>query len=279
MDKKVTVRTLREMKSRGEKIVMLTAYDAVTARWAESAGCQMLLVGDSMANTVLGYENTIPLTLDESIFHTAAVRRGAKLAFVVGDMPFMTYQLSVDEAVRNAGRYLKECGADAVKLEGGLTMLPVIKRLVEVGIPVVGHIGLLPQSVLRDGGYRIHGRAEAEAASLMADAKALDEAGVCALVLEGIPRELSEQITAAVSTPTIGIGAGAACDGQVQVIADLLGMGDGNYFVPRHAKKFAQINDIATAAIAEYVRDVQAGVFPAEGNSVGMQPVQRKAQP
>lgn len=279
MDTKVTVRTLREMKARGEKIVMLTAYDAMTAGWAEQGGCHMILVGDSMANTVLGYTTTIPLTLDESIFHTSAVRRGAKNAFVVGDMPFMSYQLSVNEAVANAGRYLKECGADAVKLEGGRTMLPVISRMVEVGIPVVGHIGLLPQSVLKDGGYRIHGRADEEAQSLMADAKALEAAGVCALVLEGIPRELSEKITAELAIPTIGIGAGLHCDGQVQVIADLLGMGTGNYFVPRHAKRYATLGDVATQAIAQYVADVQQGAFPAEANSVGMTPKKRPTPP
>ncbi len=266
MDKKVTVRTLRDMKARGEKIVMLTAYDAVTASWAQSAGCPSILVGDSMAGTVLGYPNTIPLTLEESLTHTAAARRGANLSFLIGDMPFMTYQLSVDEAVRNAGRYLKEAGADAVKLEGGITMLPVIKRMVEVGIPVVGHIGLLPQSVLRDGGYRLHGKAEAEAKAIMADAKALDEAGVCMLVLECVPQELSAEITAAVSTPTIGIGAGAGCDGQVQVIADLLGLNSGGY-IPKHAKSYANVGDLAVEAIKSYVNDVQDGAFPAAANS------------
>lgn len=263
---KTTVRTLRAMKARGEKIVMLTAYDAATARWAQQGGCHMILAGDSMANTVLGYANTIPLTLEESLFHTAAVRRGANEAFVVGDMPFMSYQTGVDTAVANAGRYLKECGCDAVKLEGGATMLPVIRRMIEVGIPVVGHIGLLPQSVLRDGGYRVHGRQEAEIASLMADARALDEAGVCALVLECIPREVAAQITAAVSAPTIGIGAGAGCDGQVQVVADLLGYG-GDGYLPKHARRFADFNSAAVNAVAEYVRAVQAAEFPAECNS------------
>ncbi len=174
MNQKVTVRTLHDLKARGEKILMLTAYDACTAAWAEAAGVPTILVGDSMGNTVLGYPNTLPVTLEESLAHTAAVRRGAPNAFVVGDMPFLSYQISVEEAVRNAGRYLKECGADAVKLEGGRAMLPVIERLVTVGIPVVGHIGLLPQSVLKDGGYRLHGKADDEAQAIRADARALD---------------------------------------------------------------------------------------------------------
>lgn len=268
---KITVKTLRSLKDRGEKIVMITAYDAVTARWAQEAGCHMILVGDSMANTVLGYANTIPLPLEESLHHTAAVRRGSNECFVVGDMPFMSYQVGVDNAVANAGRYLKECGCDAVKLEGGVTMLPVIRRMVEVGIPVVGHIGLLPQSVLRDGGYRVHGRQEAEIAALMADAKALDEAGVCALVLECIPQEVAARITAAISAPTIGIGAGAGCSGQVQVLADLLGMG-GDGYLPKHARRFADFNRAAIDAIKSYVQAVQQGDFPASENSTSLTP-------
>ncbi len=267
MNTKTTVRTLQAKKARGEKIVMLTAYDAVTARWAAEAGCDMLLVGDSMANTVLGYPTTIPLTLEESIFHTSAVRRGAPDAFVVGDMTFMSYQLDVNDAVRNAGRYLKECGADAVKLEGGREMLPVIRRMVEVGIPVVGHIGLLPQSINKDGGYRIHGRGEEEARRLTEDARALDEAGVCSFCMEGIPRELAAAITASVGVPTIGIGAGGGCDGQVQVIADLLGLAPEGGFLPRHAKNYARLNEIAVAAIRQYADEVRQGVFPSEANS------------
>lgn len=265
MDKKVTIRTLHGMKKKGEKIVMLTSYDAATARWAETAGCHMILVGDSMGNTVLGYKNTLPVTLEESLSHTAAVCRGAGLAFVVGDMPFLSYQISVEDAVRNAGRYLKEAGADAVKLEGGHTMLPVIKRLVECGIPVMGHIGLMPQSVLKDGGYRIHGKTEAEAKELMDDALALQEAGCFSIVLEGVPAELSAKITAALDIPTIGIGAGAGCDGQVQVIADLLGYGGG--YLPKHAKSYADLNSIALSAISQYVSEVQNGQFPTNENS------------
>ena len=271
MNQKITVRTLMDYKARGEKFLMLTAYDACTAHWAEEAGVPTILVGDSMGNTVLGYPNTLPVTLEESLLHTSAVRRGAPNAFVVGDMPFMSYQISVEEAVRNAGRYLKECGADAVKLEGGRAMLPVIERLVTVGIPVVGHIGLLPQSVLKDGGYRLHGRAKEEAKELIADAKALDSAGVCAMVLEGIPRELAIDITSLVSTPTIGIGAGAGTDGQVQVIADLLGLTPGG-FTPRHAKRYAEVGEIAISAIRQYVSEVQQGVFPDEAHSTSVPP-------
>lgn len=271
MEKRFTVRDLREMKAKGEKAVMLTAFDAATARWAEEAGVQMILVGDSMGNTVLGYSNTLPVTLEESLAHTAAVRRGSDKCFVVGDMPFMTYQLDVHDAVRNAGRYIKECGADAVKLEGGRTMLPAIARMVEVGIPVVGHIGLLPQSVLKDGGYRIHGRADAEKQALLDDAAALDAAGCCAIVLEGVPRELAVEITAKIGAPTIGIGAGAGTDAQVQVIADLLGYGGGAY-LPRHAKRYANIHDIAVEAIRNYVSEVQTGAFPDEAHSVSMTP-------
>ncbi len=271
MEQKFTLRHLREMKARGEKAVMLTAFDAATARWAQEAGVQMILVGDSMGNTVLGYPNTLPVTLEESLSHTAAVRRGSDKCLVVGDMPFMTYQLDIHEAVRNAGRYLKECGADAVKLEGGRTMLPLIRRLVEVGIPVMGHIGLLPQSVLKDGGYRIHGRAEEERKALLEDAAALDEAGVFALVLEGIPRELAEEITASVRASTVGIGAGAGTDAQVQVLADLLGYG-GDGYLPRHAKRYASVHDIAVQAIREYVSEVRSGTFPDQAHSVSMTP-------
>ena len=271
MNQKITVRTLRELKARGEKILMLTAYDACTAAWAEAAGVPTILVGDSMGNTVLGYSNTLPVTLEESLLHTSAVRRGAPNAFVIGDMPFMSYQISVEEAVRNAGRYLKECGADAVKLEGGRDMLPVIERLVTVGIPVVGHIGLLPQSVLKDGGYRLHGKAAAEAKALISDAKALEKAGVCMMVLEGVPRELAADITSQVTTPTIGIGAGAGTDGQVQVIADLLGLNAGG-FTPKHAKRYAELGETAIAAIRQYVAEVTHGDFPDNAHSSSNQP-------
>jgi 3-methyl-2-oxobutanoate hydroxymethyltransferase len=263
MDKRITVRDFANLKARGEKIVMITAYDACQARWCEEAGCQILLVGDSMGNTVLGYETTLPVTLEESLLHTAAVRRGARKAMVIGDMPFMSYQISLEEAIRNAGRYLKECGADAVKLEGGVTMLPVLRRLVEVGIPVMGHIGLLPQSVLKDGGYRLHGKNSEEAERLRKDALAVQEAGAFAVVIEGLPPAFSAEITSMLTIPTIGIAAGPHCDGQVQVIADLLNLGGG--YLPRHAKMYADFYQTAVAAIKQYGQEVREGSFPAEG--------------
>ncbi|NLZ64531.1 MAG: 3-methyl-2-oxobutanoate hydroxymethyltransferase [Lentisphaerae bacterium] len=264
MDKRITVRDLAAMKKSGQKIVMITAYDAAQARWGDEAGCQILLVGDSMGNTVLGYDNTLPVTLEESLSHTAAVRRGSKRAMVIGDMPFMSYQAAQDEALHNAARYLKECGADGVKLEGGRAMLPTIRRMVEVGIPVMGHIGLLPQSVLKDGGYYIHGRNTQEAKDILDDAVALQEAGVFSVVLEGIPAELSREITARLTIPTIGIAAGPHCDGQVQVISDLLNMGGG--YLPRHAKVYADLSSICITAIRQYCQEVQSGQFPAGGN-------------
>ena len=262
MDKRITVRDFANLKAHGEKIVMITAYDACQARWGEEAGCQALLVGDSMGNTVLGYETTLPVTLEESLLHTAAVRRGARKAMVIGDMPFMSYQISIEEAIRNAGRYLQEVGADAVKLEGGMTMLPVLRRLVEVGIPVMGHIGLLPQSVLKDGGYRLHGKNSEEAEQLRKDALAVQEAGAFAVVLEGIPAALSAEITSMLTIPTIGIAAGPHCDGQVQVISDLLNLGGG--YLPRHAKVYADVYQTAVAAIKQYGQEVREGSFPEE---------------
>lgn len=262
--KRVTVKELATMKAKGCKIPTATAYDAITAALADSAGIKLLLVGDSAGNTVLGYENTIPVTLDESLILTAAVRRGAPCAMVVGDMPFMSYQLSPEQALQNAGRYLKETGADAVKLEGGRLMNPTIRRLVDAGIPVLAHIGLLPQSVLKDGGYRLHGKSEAEARQLLDDALAVQEAGAFAVVLEGIPAELSRQITQTVAIPTIGIGAGPHTDGQIQVSPDILGLTSG--FVPRHAKRFANLAETIREAYANYVADVQNGSFPGPEN-------------
>lgn len=263
--RKITVRDLSQKKAAKEKIVSITAYDAIMARLADEAGCDLILVGDSAGNTVLGYQNTIPVSMEESLMLTAAVCRGVKRAMVIGDMPFMSYQVNSDEAVRNAGRYLKECGADGVKLEGGRVMLPLIKRLVEAGIPVFAHIGLLPQSVLKDGGYRIHGRSSQEAAALLDDARAVQEAGAFAVTLEGIPAALSAQISEELSIPTIGIGAGPHCDGQIQVITDLLGLGGA--FLPRHAKLYAQLADTVREAIANYGKEVGNGTFPGEEHS------------
>lgn len=258
-ERRYTVRDLAKMKASGRRIVMVTAYDAIMARLADAAGLHLLLVGDSMGNTVLGYENTIPVTMAESLALTAAVRRGALRAMVIGDMPFMSYQVSLEEAVTNAGRYLKEAGADGVKLEGGRVMHGVIRQLVDVGIPVMGHIGLLPQSVLKDGGYRIHGKSQEEAAALLDDALAVQEAGAFAVVLEGVPPTLAAEITTRLTIPTIGIGAGPHCNGQVQVITDILGLGGA--FVPKHAKVYAQLGQAALEGLKQYVREVTDGDF------------------
>ena len=263
MEKRITVRDLAKMKAEGRKITTITSYDAITARLVDEAGIQLILVGDSAGNTVLGYENTIPVTLEESLMLTAAVRRGAKHAMVIGDMPFMSYQVSEEEAVRNAGRYLKEAGADGVKLEGGRSMLKTIRRIVDASIPVFGHVGLLPQSVLKDGGYRIHGRNE-EAQQIIDDALAVQEAGAFAVVLEGVPRDLAKEITEKLTIPTIGIGAGPFCDGQIQVVTDILGLGT---FVPRHAKVFTNLAQYTADALKQYREEVEAQTFPAEANT------------
>ena len=259
-DRKITVRDFRKMKQKGEKIVTVTSYDALFAKIADEAGFHLLLVGDSAGNTILGYKNTIPVTLEESLMLTAAVARGAKHAMVIGDMPFMSYQCNQDEAVRNAGRYLKECGADGVKLEGGSLYADLIRRLVNSGIPVMAHIGLLPQSVLKDGGYRLHGKDEKEAEALINDAKAVQEAGAFCVVLEGVPDELSAIITKELEIPTIGIGAGPFCDGQIQVITDILGLG-GSY-LPKHAKRYTSLAEQASQALRQYAAEVQNGSFP-----------------
>ncbi|MFA6715557.1 MAG: 3-methyl-2-oxobutanoate hydroxymethyltransferase [Victivallales bacterium] len=262
--KKKTVCSFRKMKENGEKIVAVTAYDAPSAKFADEAGVDFLLIGDSMANTVLGYENTLPLTIEESLFHCRAARRGAPNAFIVGDMPFMSYQISCSEALRNAGRYIKEAGCDAVKLEGGSYAVAVIERLVTAGIPVIGHIGLLPQQVLAAGGYKIAGKTPEGIKLLLEDAKAVEEAGAFCVVLEGIPTEVSRQITASLSIPTIGIGAGIHCDGQIQVLGDLLGLGD---FLPKHAKRYVSISKVIGDALQQYCRETRSGEFPGKENS------------
>lgn len=251
---------LKERKRRGEKIAMLTAYDATMARLLDRAGVDMLLVGDTVGMVVLGYENTLPVTMDEMIHHTRAVARGAPRAFIVADMPFLTYQISPAEAVRNAGRLLKDGGATAVKLEGGRPVLDVVKRLVDVGIPVMGHLGLLPQSVHQMGGFIRQATTPAEVEALLADASALEEAGAFAVVLEGIPSEAARAATAHVQIPTIGIGAGPHCDGQVLVSYDMLGLFDG--VVPPFVKQYAQLADTVVAAGRAYVEDVRAGRYP-----------------
>jgi len=262
---KITVRTLQRLRQNQEKIVALTAYDVVTARLAEQSGVHLILVGDSLGMTVLGYENTIPVTLAQSLHHTAAVVRGVKHALVVGDMPFLTYQITPEDALRNAGRYLQEAGADAVKLEGGACLAPTIARLVGAGIPVLGHIGLLPQAIKTEGGYRIKGREQAAAQALCDDALAVQAAGAFALVLEGIPLELSRQITESLHIPTIGIGAGVHCSGQIQVISDILGLFE--QFKPRHARRYANLAEVARQALTAYCQDVKSAEFPAEEHS------------
>ena len=239
---------------------MLTAYDATMARLLERAGVDLLLVGDSVGMVVLGYENTLPVTMEEMLHHTRAVSRGAERALVVADMPFLSYQVNADEAVRNAGRLLKEGGAAAVKLEGGLPIAGLVRRLVDVGIPVMGHLGLRPQSIHQVGGYIRQATTPAEAEALLADAAALEAAGAFAVVLEAVPAAVARTVTAQVGIPTIGIGAGPDCDGQVLVSHDVLGLFDG--FVPPFVKQYATLAETIVAATQTYVADVRAGRYP-----------------
>ncbi len=263
--KKISVSTFAKRKAANEKLVMVTSYDAPAARIAASAGIDILLVGDSVAMTVLGLASTIPMTMDEMLHHTKAVRRGAPDSFVVFDMPFMSYQADTAEALRNAARALKEADADAVKLEGGAEVAPLIRQLVSSGIPVMAHMGLMPQHVQALGGYKVQGKTEEDAARLLAEAKIIEEAGAFALVLECIPASLGKKITESLRIPTIGIGSGADCSGQVQVLHDVLGLGGD--FLPRHAKRYAELGKIAENALKQYADEVKAGVFPGDANS------------
>ncbi len=258
---KTTVATLKKMKEENNKITMLTCYDYSTAKLMDAVGVEILLVGDSLGNTMLGYENTLPVTMEDMIAHTAAVSRGAKNALILGDMPFMSYQTSVYDAVKNAGRFMKEAGANAVKLEGGARVCPQIKAIVEADIPVCAHIGLTPQSVNAFGGFKVQGKSVEAARTLIEDAKRVEEAGACMVVLEGIPARLAEIITDTVSIPTIGIGAGAGCDGQVLVYQDMLGMFTD--YVPKFVKQFANVGEVMSRAFADYMQEVKAGTFPA----------------
>jgi 3-methyl-2-oxobutanoate hydroxymethyltransferase len=257
---RVRVPDFKEKKRRGEKIAVLTAYDATMARLFDRAGIDALLVGDSLGMVVLGHESTIPVTLDAMVHHTAAVSRGAERALVIADMPFLTYHTSVADAVRNAGRLLQEGGAAAVKVEGGRPVLEVVARLAEIGIPVMGHLGLLPQSVNQIGGYGKQATQPHEADALIADAAALERAGAFAIVLEAIPAELARTVTSRVTVPTIGIGAGADCDGQVLVSYDMLGLFDK--FVPSFVKQYAQLADTIVDAARSYRDEVRNGRFP-----------------
>ena len=263
--RRVSIHDLKAMKKRGEKIAMLTAYDYPTARILDEAGVPIILVGDSLGMVVLGYDSTLPVTMDDMIHHTKAVVRGSQRAHVVGDMPFMSYQTGPEDALRNAGRLMQEAGAQSVKLEGGRTVAETVRRLVEAGIPVMGHIGLTPQSLHQFGGYKVQGKTPAAAVKLLSDARALEEAGAYAIVLETIPAVLARLITERVSVPTIGIGAGPHCDGQVQVLHDMLGLYSD--FVPKHAKQYAHLAEEAGRAVREYLAEVAEGRFPTEKES------------
>jgi 3-methyl-2-oxobutanoate hydroxymethyltransferase len=264
----ITVSQIKEMKREGRRITMLTAYDYTMARLLDESGVDMLLVGDSLGMVVLGYDSTLPVTLEVMIHHTRAVSRGAKKALVVGDLPFLTYHASIEEAIHNAGRFLQEGGAQAVKVEGGVHIAPTVKAIVNCGIPVMGHIGLTPQSINQLGGFKVQGKTDQAAAGLIADAKALEEAGAFAIVLECIPAPLSKLITERVNVATIGIGAGVHCDGQVQVIHDVLGLFPD--FVPRHARQYARLGDEVRAVAKQYIEDVRNSSFPTMKESFAM---------
>jgi 3-methyl-2-oxobutanoate hydroxymethyltransferase len=259
---KVTAPMVIDMKRKGEIVALLTAYDHPMAVLADEAGAEIILVGDSVGTVLLGYDSTLPVTIDDMLHHTKAVTRAKTSAMVVADMPFMSYQVSVEQAVENAGRLIQEAGADAVKLEGGERIAPAIRRIVEIGIPVMGHLGLTPQSVLAMGGYRVQARGEADQELLMREAKALEEAGCFAIVLESIPARLGASVSAALRIPTIGIGAGVDCDGQVLVSQDLLGLYLGR--TAKFVRKYADLADQTREAFARYVADVKAKRFPDE---------------
>ena len=265
---RTTIIQIKEMKQKGKKIPMLTAYDYATAKLIDGVGVPLILVGDSLGMVILGYESTIPVTMDEMLHHTKAVVRGTEQALIIGDMPFMTYHASVSEALHNAARFIQEGGAQAVKLEGGETMAETVRRIVECGIPVMGHIGLTPQSVHQLGGFKVQGKTQETAIRLVKDACALEEAGVFAIVLEAVPTPLAKIITKMVGVPTIGIGAGPFCDGQVQVVSDLLGLFTD--FVPKHAKQYARLSDTIKQAVGDYINEVQAGTFPTDKQSYTM---------
>ena len=256
----MTVPDLLAMKAAGRRIVMLTCYDAAFARLLEQAEVDVLLVGDSVNQVLAGQETTLSATLDQMIYHAASVRRGARRALVFVDLPFLTYQVSPTEAIRNAGRVLQESGAHGVKLEGGRPMAETVRALVDRGIPVIGHLGLTPQSVHALGGYRVQGREAAAAERLLADALALEEAGACAIVLELLPAALAKRITASLTIPTIGIGAGAGCDGQVLVLHDMLGLNET--FNPKFLKRYAELGEAVRAAVRSYAAEVRDGTYP-----------------
>lgn len=268
---RVTVPLLRARKKNGEKITALTAYDYALASIMDEAGIDILLVGDSLGMVVLGYENTLPVTMDEMIHHTKPVARAAKRALVIGDMPFMSYHLSPEQAVANAGRFIKEGGAEAVKIEGASPRrLQLIETLVEADVPVLGHIGLTPQSVVRLGGFKVQGKTPEDARRLIAEARAVEKAGAFALVVECVPAEVAGAITAAVGIPTIGIGAGPACDGQIIVFHDLMGCHGG--YLPKFVKMYADLHGVISEAVAQYGADVRSGLFPDQEHAYHLKP-------
>jgi 3-methyl-2-oxobutanoate hydroxymethyltransferase len=261
----VTVATLAEMKRKGLKIAMLTAYDFPTARIAEEAGVDVVLVGDSVGMTKLGYESTLPVTMDEMLHHVKAVKRGLSRALLVADMPYLSYELDAKEAARHAGRFLKEGGAHAVKLEGGMEIAPIVKELGKVNVPVFGHLGLTPQAVNRFGGYKVQGRRPEDAERILTEARVLEGAGVKAVVLECVPAELAKEITKRLSVPTIGIGAGPHCDGQVLVSDDMLGLSESG--PTKFVKRYADLRASAVKAVGDYCREVRDGSFPGPEHS------------
>ena len=263
--RRVTIQTLRQMKERGERIAMLTAYDATFARLLDEAGADVLLVGDSLGMVVQGHETTLPVTLDEIAYHCRAVARGARRAHVVGDLPFMSYQASIEQGMTSAGKLMKEGGCHSVKLEGGAVHAELVHRLVDAGIPVMGHIGLTPQSFHQLGGFKVQGRDPGGRERLLADARTLEKAGAYAIVLEAMPADIAREISAAVSVPTIGIGAGAGCDGQVLVVYDMLGMDEA--FKPRFVRRYATLGATIKDAVGRYIGDVRDGAFPSDAES------------
>ncbi len=265
MDKKVTVETLKEMKNDNKKITMLTAYDFLMGQILDDCGIDLILVGDSVANVLLGYDTTIPVTMDEMIHHCKAVARGVKKSLVIGDMPFMSYQVSKEEALRNAGRFLKETGVSAVKLEGGKEILETVEKIVVSGIPVMGHLGLTPQSVHQLGGFDLRGKQKSESEKILKDAVLLEKAGAFSIVLEKIPADLAKEISNSVKIPTIGIGAGPHCDGQVLVTHDMLGLFER--FKPKFTKRYAELALEMRTCFKQYIEEVRNGEFPAEEHS------------
>lgn len=259
---KITTQTVVDMKHNGERISMLTAYDYTMAGIIDAAGIEVILVGDSASNVMAGHDTTVPMTLDHMIYHTSCVVRGVERALVIADLPFMSYQVTAKEALISAGRMMKEAGAHAVKLEGGESIAATVKRIVDAGIPVMGHLGLTPQSIYKFGTYKVRAKEEEEASQLLKDAKALEEAGVFSIVLEKIPAELAKKVTESLSVPTIGIGAGSHCDGQVLVIHDMLGLNKD--FSPRFLRRYEDLHGKMTDAVSHYIKDVKSGDFPNE---------------